>query len=132
MRASRSILLAVLTGAVLGCGGSDGGHTATPGFLTLTLSTPNSNDGAILFKVTGGTIDSVASGSAMVKSGSYTINASYTRVVVAGDIVDGAVARIHVPDVSASANYTVTVEQAANRVSFAQQNLSGYSIAVTP
>lgn len=129
MRTIRPLVLVALAG-LLGCGGSGNDHNPTPGPLTLTLSTPNSNDGAILFKVTGGTVDSVQSGP-MVQTGSYVVNSGFTRVVVAGNIVDGVIAKIYVPDVSASANYSVTVEQAANRVSFAQQGLAGYSIAVT-
>lgn len=129
MRALRPILFLVLVGAV-GCSGGENKPAGTPGFLTLTLSTPNSNDGGILFKITGGKVDSVAA-SSMVQDGSYVINPSFTRAVVAGNIVDGVIVRIHVPDVAAVANYQVTVEQASNRYSFTQQNIAGYSIAVT-
>ena len=131
MRSLRILGLAALVAVTANCGGG-GGETPTPipGYLTLTLSTPNSNDGAVLFKVQGGTVDSMVSG-AMVQKGSYVINPTFTRAVVAGNIVDGIIAKIHVPDVAKVANYSAVVEQAANRTSFAQQSLTGYSIAVT-
>ncbi|HET7041190.1 MAG TPA: hypothetical protein VFI13_04195 [Gemmatimonadales bacterium] len=118
--------------AVAGCGSSDGGGAhPVPGFLTLTLSTPNANDGAVLFKVSGGTIDSVVGG-AMVQSGSYVINPTFTRVVTAGNIVDGIIAKIHVPDVDKAASYSATVEQASIRTApYTQQSLTNYTIAIT-
>lgn len=131
MRSLRILGLAALVVGAANCGGG-GGDTPppVPGYLTLTLSTPNSNDGAVLFKIQGGTVDSMVAG-AMVQQGSYVINPTFTRAVVAGNIVDGIIAKIHVPDVGKVASYTVAVEQVANRTSFAQQNLTNYSIAVT-
>lgn len=133
MRSIRILALTALVALSASCGSSGGnGGGPVPGFLTLTLSTPNSNDGALLFKVTGGTIDSVvAPAGGMVQNGSYVINPSFTRVVVAGNIVDGVVALVHVPDVGLAASYSTTIEQAAARTTFAQQSLSGYSIAIT-
>lgn len=131
MRSIRILALAALTVLLASCGSSPGGGGhAVPGFLTLTLSTPNANDGALLFKVSGGTIDSVAPGG-MVDNGSYVINPSFTRVVVAGDLTDGIVVRVHVPDVGNAADYSVLIEQAAARNTFAQQSLTNYSVAVT-
>ena len=132
MRRFRYLALAALTLLVANCSSSSGnGSGPVPGFLTLTLSTPNANDGAVLLKVQGGAIDSVVGG-AMVASGSYVINPTFTRVVAAGTIVDGIIARIHVPDVGLAASYSATVEQASIRTApFTQQNLSGYSIAIT-
>jgi len=130
MRSIRILALAALTVALASCGSSDGSHNPVPGFLTLTLNTPHSNDGALLFKVSGGVIDSVAP-FPMVQSGSYVINGGFTRVVVAGNLVDGAVVKVRVPDVQNASDYSVLIEQAAVRTTFAQQNLSGYSVTVT-
>jgi hypothetical protein len=131
MRSIRILALGALALTLAGCGSSDGGGAhPVPGFLNLTLNTPNSNDGALLFKVQGGTIDSAVAG-LMVQSGSYVINPTFTRIVVAGDLTDGLVAKVHVPDVGNAADYTVTIEQAAARTTFAQQPLSGYSVTVT-
>lgn len=129
MRALRILALLAGVAVVTSCGG-DGGPHATPGLLTLTLNTPNADDGALLFRVVGGQVDSVAGG-AMVQDGSYTIQPTFTRIVVAGNIVDGVVAGIYVPDVNDASSYSVVMEQVAVRVTNAQRSISGYTIAVT-
>ena len=130
MRTLRILALLSAVGIVTSCGGSDGGPTAQPGLLTLTLNTPNADDGALLFKVVGGPVDSVAGG-VMVQDGSFTIQPSFTRIVVAGNIIDGVVAGVYVPDIHDAANYSVVMEQVAVRNTFAQRSLTGYSIAVS-
>ncbi|HWA40335.1 MAG TPA: hypothetical protein VG712_01925, partial [Gemmatimonadales bacterium] len=120
-----------LLGAVGGCGGGGGdGSSAEPGFLDLTLNTPNADDGALLFKVVGGTVDSVVAG-AMVQDGSYAAVTGGTRIVVAGNLTDGIVARVHVPDVNDAGDYSVVIEQVAVRNTFTQRSLTGYSMAVS-
>ncbi len=123
------ILGALSLALVVGnCGGGDSGPEA--GWLRLTLNTPNVGDGAILFRVQGGEIDSVAGG-AMMEDGSYNITASFTRIVVSGSLVDGPVAYVHVPDVGEVSSYAAIVEQVANNTPpHAQRSLTGYSIAV--
>jgi hypothetical protein len=130
MRSLRIFGLLALLGTAMGCGGGGGGKDPEPGLLTLTLNTPNADDGALLFKVVGGEVDSVVGG-AMIQDGSYTIQPSFTRIVVAGNIVDGVVARVAVPDINDVASYSVVMEQVAVRNTFAQRPLTGYSIAVS-
>lgn len=130
MRPLRIVGLLALVGVVAGCGGGGGGSSAEPGFLTLTLNTPNADDGALLFKVVGGTVDSIVAG-AMVQDGSYAAVTGGTRVVVAGNLVDGTVAQIHVPDVNNVADYSVVIEQIAVRNTFAQRATGGYSVMVS-
>ena len=128
MRALRYLALAAVTALVASCGssGDEGGPEA--GVLRLTLDTPNAGDGAILFRVTG-EIDSVAGG-AMMQDGSYGTFPTFTRIVVSGDLTDGPVAYLFVPDVNAISTYVVTVEQVAVKATNAQRSLAGYSIAV--
>jgi hypothetical protein len=128
MRSLRVLALLALVVLLGSCGSSDGngGHAGT---FTLTLNTPHTDDGAILFKVNG-VVDSVTGGP-MVQDGSYLINPTFTRVVAAGNLVDGVVAKIWVPDVTIIGSYSITVEQAAKRTTFAQQTLTGYSISIT-
>jgi hypothetical protein len=133
MRHLRILALVATVGFVANCGGGGGGGGGgpEPGFLNLTLSTPNANDGAVLFRVVGGTVEDVLAG-AMVQDGSFTIQPSLTRIVVAGNIVDGVVAQIEVPDIADVANYSVVMEQATIRTApWTQQSLTGYSIAVS-
>lgn len=130
MRTNRIVGLLALVGVVAGCGGGGGGTDPQPGLLNLTLNTPNADDGALLFRVVGGEVDSVVAG-AMVQDGSYTIQPTYTRIVVAGNIVDGIVARVAVPDINDAASYSVVMEQVAVRNTYTQRALTGYSVAVS-
>lgn len=128
MRPTRAFISLALIGLAAGCGG--GGSGPTPGALTLTLNTPNTGDGAVLFRVNGGPVDSVA-GAPMVLDGSYNTVANQTRIVVAGPITDGIIAHLFVPDVGSVANYVVTMEQVAANSNFAQRSTAGYSITVS-
>ena len=130
MRSLRVLGLVALLGAGVGCGGGGGGGGAEPGLLNLTLNTPNTDDGAVLFRVTGGDVDSVLNG-AMTQSSAFSVTPSFTRVVAAGDLTDGVVAQIAVPDINDVSSYAVIVDQVAVRNSFAQRSLTGYSIAVS-
>ena len=129
MRPIRVLGLLALAAFAAGCGGG-GGDSAEPGFLDLTLNTPNADDGAVLFRVVGGDVDSVVAG-AMVQDGSYTVQSNFTRIVAAGNLTDGVVARIAVPDVGNVGDYSVVMEQVAVRNTFAQRGLLNYSITVS-
>jgi hypothetical protein len=132
MRTLKFLGVLALGLAISNCGGGNdsGGPSPVPGFLKVVLTTPNADDGAFLVKVQGGTIDSVVGGAA-VASGSYTIQPTFTRFVVAGNLVAGVIAKIHVPDVADHAAYTATIEQVAVRNTFAQRALTGYGLTVT-
>lgn len=130
MRALRVVGLLALVGLAANCGGGDSGGPE-PGFLTLTLNTPNFDDGALLFKVVGGEVDSVVAGGPMTQEIAFTVQPSFTRVVVAGSLVDGVVARAYVPDVNNAADYSVVIEQIAVRNTFTQRATGGYSVTVS-
>lgn len=129
MRSFRILGLALLTAVVGGCGGDSGGSSGPEaGVLRLTLDTPNTGDGAILFRVTG-VVDSVQGG-AMMQDGSYNKFPTFTRIVVAGNLTDGPVAYLFVPDVHDISTYAVTIEQVAVKATNAQRALTGYSFSV--
>ena len=115
--------------AISGCGGGGDGGGPEEGVLRLTLDTPNTGDGAILFRVTGA-VDSVQGG-AMMQDGNYETFPTFTRIVVAGNLTDGPVAYLFVPDVGDISDYVVTVEQVAVKATHAQRSLTGYAVTVT-
>jgi hypothetical protein len=125
-------ILGILTAGVVlaNCGGGGGEPGPVKGFLDVTLNTPNADDGAILLKVQGGEIDSVVGG-AMAQYGGYTIQPSFTRIVVAGNITDGIVARVQVPDINNAGAYSATVEQVAVRNSSTTRSTAGYTLTVS-
>jgi hypothetical protein len=97
--------------------------------LNVSLSTPSPNDGAVLLAISGGPVDSVEA----VGYATYTAAATGTvRIIVAGDLVAGTIARIHLPDGRQATRYSATVEQVATRVTYAQRDPAGYRASLLP
>jgi hypothetical protein len=100
-----------------------------PGWLRIRFDTQNTDDGGIMFSVTGGQVDSIRSAYSDVFTSSG--NPASRRVIVAGDLTSGGIiAEILVPDVQKVADYTATVEQVAARESFVQRAPSSVSLTV--
>ena len=126
----------VAIAVTLACGDDTGldttGPQATnvpdPGFVNVSLTSPNSNDGALLIQLSGGEIDSLIGATASMfaaETGSNTF-----RIFVAGTIPDGPVLRFWVPDRRDLSPYTATLEQAATRGTYVQQDISSYALSV--
>ena len=111
----RRLGLLFVAGAV-GCGGTQG-SAPEPGALTLTLTSGGSNDGAMVVLVSGAPVLSV-DGAAGYQVAAST-DARGTHVMIVGSIATGALATLHVADISHASAYAVTVEQVADRSSFA-------------
>lgn len=124
--------LGVLLGAALAlsaCGGGDGGGSSNAGDLLVSYFQGGPEVGAVLLTVTGGPVEKVtALGGQQVSFGSPF--SGTTKVVVAGTLGNGDLLRLRVPDVSLAGNYRVTVEQAADKVTFALLDVSGYQFTV--
>ena len=128
---SRSVRSLLTLAAVLALGAcsSEAATTATipagptGGWLTLQLTTPHSDDGAVQLSIAGPAIDSVK---ILGYDGFESHTVTQANLVAAGTIVNGDVARIHVPDLSRTTQYLVSVSAAAARDSYALQDLAGY------
>ncbi|KPK59517.1 MAG: hypothetical protein AMS21_09905 [Gemmatimonas sp. SG8_38_2] len=125
------MVIGLALGLVAGIACSDDETPAGPtaGTLSVTLATPNMDDGAILFEVTGPDIVAVT----------VTVPELYTHVgrdgstltiVVVGDIASGLLVGFDVPDVGAVASYGATVLQVADRTNAPRGALSGYNLTV--
>lgn len=127
------IILAIGAGAALaGCSGSGSGGTGpTAGTLYVTYSTPHTDDGALLVKVTGPAVTSVTIDTALKGYSRISTNGDTAMIVVAGTVHSGIVARLSVPDTKAFASYSASVLQVAQTSTYAQRALSGYSAAVS-
>jgi len=95
----------------------------TAGWLTVQLTTPHTDDGAVQLSVSGPAIDSVK---IVGYDGFESHSVTQADLVATGTISNGNVARIHVPDLSRTAQYQVSVSAAAARDSYALQDLAGY------
>ncbi len=117
----------VLAGGVVTCG-SEPVAPPTPGWVNVRLTTPNLDDGGILFTVTGAQIDSVRS--TFPNTFLRRESASSVRVVIVGNLAAGTVAQILVPSIGAAGTYGATVVEVATRGTFAQRPTAGYTLSV--
>ena len=115
--------------------------TASPRFaalqatLSLTLATPNADDGAILFTVSGPSILGVtpAAGVELVESRATANGSTTSTILVRGHLANGAIGTLAVRGVNVDSPYTVQVREAAARASgnYAQRSdLAQYRVAV--
>ncbi len=123
----------VMVVATLACSGEDpiDVDVPEPGFVNVSLSALDVNDGAIMLRLTGNAIDSISSPGAEVL-GSAETGTNTHRVIVAGRIVNGVVARFWIPDRRDIASYTVLVEQAAAGSTYEQRDVSQYTLSLAP
>jgi hypothetical protein len=124
---SHWLVLAVAAGLLGGCSSDSAGPAAAT--LEVSFATSATDDGAVLFTVTGGPVDSVEAAGYRL----YTAQTSptSTRVVVAGDLRAGVIARIHIADGRKLGQYSATIDQVAARESYAQRDPVSYSLVVT-
>jgi hypothetical protein len=125
-------LVAVVIGAA--CAGDstgNGGGPAGRGTLIVRLTTPHSDDGAILFELSGPRIDSVVAVNASLQSFTRRANDSTIVGAVIGVVVNGAVVTLQVPDVNASALYAARIVEVADRDNVLRASLTGYALTVS-
>jgi hypothetical protein len=103
-----------------------------PGTLTVRLVTPNADDGAILFDITGPAppVDITAAVQGAVVHSRIVGNT--TRVAVFGSLASGALVKFSVPDVNAAAQYTGQVTEASDRASTLRASVTGYQVTIAP
>lgn len=133
MNRSRWILAmvaALLAGAA--CSDDPTSGTPEPGTLTLRLTTPHADDGAMLFEVSGPAIDSALAIDPSLRL--FTRRAGGSTVVgaVVGVVANGPVVILRVPDVGAAAGYTARVLEVADRQDALRASLAGYALRVAP
>ena len=133
MRRLLAVLILVTVGCVLSCGdsgtsGPSPSKDPVAGGLKVRLTTPNADDGGIMFAISGGQIDSIKS----AYSDFYSSTAGGSkRVIVAGTLPTGSVAaETLIPDIELAGNYNATVEQVAARDTFQQRSASGVSLVL--
>ncbi|MEO5800972.1 MAG: hypothetical protein ABIZ70_03180 [Gemmatimonadales bacterium] len=123
----RTLLLLSL---VLAACGGDSTAPTKPGTLTLRLATPNSNDGALVVVVSGGVVTAVhPAGNLEV---TRQVDGAGTHLLLVGDLAEGIIATIDVPDIAHASAYVAVVEQAADRTTFALLDPAAYRITIVP
>ncbi len=125
----RLVAAALLSLGGLACGGG-GGQTGTKaGELLVTYFQGGPEPGALLLTVTGGPVTGVkATGGQQVSFSSPF--AGTTKVVVLGTLTNGDLLKLTVPDVTVATSYTVHVDQAADKSTFALLEPGRYTLTV--
>ncbi|HET9065647.1 MAG TPA: hypothetical protein VFN22_07515 [Gemmatimonadales bacterium] len=122
-------MLLVACGASSPAGPDTGEQPATPGWLTVQLTTPYADDGALQMRVTGPSIDSIAPEASY--DGFGTVASGIGDVVVTGTLTNGNVARFRVSDVTRASQYNVLVVAAAQQTTYAlRPNNSVYQAVI--
>lgn len=109
------------------CGKKPGPSEPVSGTLTVSYVGPSQTDGALLLTISGKVTSVSASGGYQVASA--PAGATATRVVVTGDLVAGDILKLSVPDISVS-GYTAHVDAAADRSTFALNDVTAYSATI--
>ncbi len=114
------------------CSDNPTGGGARAGTLTLRLTTPHADDGAMTFEVSGAPIDSATAVNASLRLFTRRVGGSAMLGVVVGNLANGAVVTLHVPDVGAAASYTANVLEVADRQDALRPSLAGYALTAAP
>ena len=118
------LLAALLTAA---CGSDGSGPVA--GTLQVTLTSPNTDDGAVMFQVNG-EVDSATAPAGLTLYQSLP-SATVLRGIVTGPITSGSnILTLHVPDVGKASAYTAQVLQASAGGTYVQRAPGGYTLQV--
>jgi len=127
---TRGAALAAALLVAAGCGGSDSGPTGpVAGPLRVVATSPNADDGAVMFQVTG-VVDSVVAPAGLTLYQSVP-GPNVIRAIVTGNIATGStLLTLYVADVSKASSITTQVIQVAARVTYAQRPAGAYTLTV--
>lgn len=123
-----STLLAALVVAS-GCSGDSGPTGPVAGALRVVITSPNTDDGAVMFQVTG-IVDSVAAPAGMTLYQSVP-GPNVIRAIATGTITSGSnLLTLYVADVGKASSITTQVLQVAAQGTYEQRPAGVYSLQV--
>jgi hypothetical protein len=131
MRTHRWIGLGLSLGLLvtaLGCGGNDAVAPRAAGNMTVSLTTPNADDGVVLVALFGPGFTNLQPASASYRVYSLTASPTELRVLVVGDLSTGALLSLDIGDPARIAEYHGTVIQAASRDDIVHTVSTGYDL----
>ena len=102
------------------------------GTLTVRLTTPHVDDGALTFTLSGPAINNATAANASLRLFTRGSGQSTIVGVLVGDLANGAVVTLYVPDVTAAAGYAAQVLEVADRNDALRASLAGYALSVAP
>ena len=131
-------LVVLLSVIVYGCKLDDitagdfgsGNPDATAGTLTVSMTTPNVDDGAIRLTITGPFVTTPRAASPGHRVFTLQRSPQELDVVVVGDLQSGAILILPVRDTQVAPEYQVTITAVADRAGELRADSSGYSTMV--
>jgi hypothetical protein len=124
---ARTCYVLALSLLLLSCSNDTG---PVSGSLDVHLSSPDSDDGAALFTVTGGPVEKAEAVGGIAYIGK--IDGNTTRIIVAGSLNSGVIAHLHIADMSQAGEYSIVLNKMAVRSTYAAREPAGYSISLSP
>lgn len=103
-----------------------------PGQLTVRLTTPLGDDGAIVVEVRGPNVTQVQLSDNTMFLLAEHVDSATQRFVILGDLQSGPLATFHVPDIHAVRAYSATAVEVASRDNTVRSSLEGYALTIVP
>lgn len=131
-RGSSLVAASVLLAIGVSCGDNGGGTApGTPGVATVSLVTPNTDDGAVIVTIRGEGLGAVTAASGSLVVFSRQVSATEARVIVVGSIAAAPIFNIGVGAVNRLSSYSGNVDEAATRTNSVRPSTAGYSLRLT-
>lgn len=96
----------------------------------VSLTTPYTDDGALVISVKGPDLGTFAAASSSYSLFSRTPNAQEARVIIVGDVASGSLFTVKLSTLHDISAYTVSIEQVATRSDSLRESLSGYAVTL--
>ena len=126
------VVPAALVGALLivGLACDDSTEPPVPGSVTISLNTPNTDDGAVALTLTGPGLSNLVPTSSSLKVFWRLVAENELRALVFGNLTSGPVFSVDVQNVNTPSLYSATITQVATRDDELRADMSGYTVTV--
>jgi hypothetical protein len=101
------------------------------GQLTVSLITPHSDDGALVFELRGTPVPDLVVADSAYWLYAEQVDSTTLRAVLAGDLA-GALVTFEASDVNSPPSYTATVIEVADRLNRVRATVQGYALEIAP
>jgi len=131
MNTIRGFMAAIAIVALAGLADCKGDASPTPGTVTVSFHTPTTDDGAVLFMLTGPGVREAQAASSTYKVYWRVVSATEVRFLVVGNLTSGVVATVTIDDLSKVGQYAGSLLEVASRTDAVRSSVSGYSISIS-
>ena len=128
-RSTKLAALLAVVAPILACGDGSGVTESTANGVrpvTVSLTTPASDDGAVLLSLHGGGITNPQAATSSYRVYFRLVSETEVRVAVFGNLTAGPLFTVQVPDPRQLAGYSAAVREVANRSNELRGSLAGY------